>query len=68
MKRWGSLTTSTGHGTTTRPCGARENPGQVREIMEVDLDDPTNRFHDRCNELRDTIHRVLFKDTGDYVI
>jgi NitT/TauT family transport system ATP-binding protein len=44
------------------------HPGQVREVMEVDLDDPANRFHGRCDELRDTIHRVLFKDTGDYVI
>jgi len=44
------------------------HPGQVREIMEVDLDDPANRFHGRCGELRDTIHRALFKDTGDYVI
>jgi NitT/TauT family transport system ATP-binding protein len=44
------------------------HPGQVREVMEVDLDDPENRFHGRCDELRDTIHRVLFKDTGDYVI
>jgi len=44
------------------------HPGQVREVMEVDLDDPGNRFHGRHNEMRDTIHRVLFKDTGDYVI
>jgi NitT/TauT family transport system ATP-binding protein len=44
------------------------HPGQVREIMEVDLDNPANRFHGSCDEMRDTIHRVLFKDTGDYVI
>jgi NitT/TauT family transport system ATP-binding protein len=44
------------------------HPGQVKEILDVDLDDPGNRFHGRFNELRDTIHRVLFKDVGDYVI
>jgi NitT/TauT family transport system ATP-binding protein len=44
------------------------HPGQVKEILEVDLDDPTNRLHGRFTELRDTIHRVLFKDVGDYVI
>lgn len=44
------------------------HPGQVREIMDVDLDDPANRFHGSHSEMRDTIHRVLFKDTGDYVI
>ena len=44
------------------------HPGQVKEILDVDLDDPTNRLHGRFNELRDTIHRVLFKDVGDYVI
>ena len=44
------------------------HPGQVKEIIDVDLDDPGNRFHGRHNDLRDTIHRVLFKDVGDYVI
>jgi NitT/TauT family transport system ATP-binding protein len=44
------------------------HPGQVKEIIDVDLDDPDNRFHGRHNDLRDTIHRVLFKDVGDYVI
>lgn len=44
------------------------HPGQVKEILDVDLDDPDNRFHGRFNDLRDTIHRVLFKDVGDYVI
>jgi NitT/TauT family transport system ATP-binding protein len=44
------------------------HPGQVKEILEVDLDDPGNRFHGSYNDLRDTIHRVLFKDVGDYVI
>lgn len=44
------------------------HPGQVKEIIDVDLDDPGNRFHGRFNELRDTIHRVLFRDVGDYVI
>ena len=44
------------------------HPGQVKEILDVDLDDPGNRLHGRFNELRDTIHRVLFKDVGDYVI
>jgi NitT/TauT family transport system ATP-binding protein len=44
------------------------HPGQVKEILDVDLDDPTNRLHGRFTELRDTIHRVLFKDVGDYVI
>jgi NitT/TauT family transport system ATP-binding protein len=44
------------------------HPGQVKEILDVNLDDPTNRLHGRFNELRDTIHRVLFKDVGDYVI
>lgn len=44
------------------------HPGQVKEILDVDLDDPGNRFHGRFNELRDTIHRVLFRDVGDYVI
>ena len=44
------------------------HPGQVKEILDVDLDDPANRLHGRFNELRDTIHRILFKDVGDYVI
>lgn len=44
------------------------HPGEVKEIINVDLDDPGNRFHGRFNELRDTIHRLLFKDVGDYVI
>jgi NitT/TauT family transport system ATP-binding protein len=44
------------------------HPGQVKEILDVDLDDPGNRFHGSFNELRDTIHRILFKDVGDYVI
>lgn len=44
------------------------HPGQVKEVLDVDLDDPTNRLHGRFNELRDTIHRVLFRDVGDYVI
>lgn len=44
------------------------HPGQVKEILDVELDDPGNRFHGRFNELRDKIHRVLFKDVGDYVI
>jgi NitT/TauT family transport system ATP-binding protein len=44
------------------------HPGQVKEIIDVDLDDPDNRFHGRHNDLRDTIHRVLFRDVGDYVI
>jgi len=44
------------------------HPGQVKEIIDVDLDDPDNRFHGRFNDLRDTIHRVLFWDVGDYVI
>ncbi|GAM10269.1 putative ABC transporter ATP-binding protein [Geobacter sp. OR-1] len=44
------------------------HPGQVKEILDVDLDDPANRFHGRFNDLRDTIHRVLFHDLGDYVI
>jgi len=44
------------------------HPGQVKEIIDVDLDDPDNRFHDRYNDLRSTIHRVLFRDVGDYVI
>lgn len=44
------------------------HPGEVKEIIEVDLDDPANRFHGRYNELRETIHRVLFRDVGDYVI
>jgi NitT/TauT family transport system ATP-binding protein len=44
------------------------HPGQVKEILDVDLDDPANRLHGHFNELRDTIHRVLFKDVGDYVI
>ena len=44
------------------------HPGQVKEIIDVDLDDPGNRFYGRHNDLRDTIHRVLFKDAGDYVI
>jgi len=44
------------------------HPGEVKEIIDVDLDDPNNRFHGRYNELRDTIHRVLFRDVGDYVI
>ncbi len=44
------------------------HPGQVKEILDIDLDDPGNRFHGRFNELRDTIHRVLFRDVGDYVI
>lgn len=44
------------------------HPGQVKEILDVDLDDPGNRFYGSFNELRDTIHRVLFRDVGDYVI
>jgi NitT/TauT family transport system ATP-binding protein len=44
------------------------HPGQVKEIIDVDLDDPDSRFHGRYNDLRDTIHRVLFRDVGDYVI
>ncbi len=44
------------------------HPGQVKEILDVDLDDPGNRFYGGFNELRDTIHRVLFRDVGDYVI
>jgi NitT/TauT family transport system ATP-binding protein len=44
------------------------HPGQVKEIIDVNLDDPGNRFYGRHNDLRDTIHRVLFKDAGDYVI
>lgn len=44
------------------------HPGQVKEIMDVNLDDPANRFHGRFTELRDTIHRILFKDVADYVI
>jgi len=44
------------------------HPGQVKEILDVDLDDPGNRFYGSYNELRDTIHRVLFRDVGDYVI
>jgi NitT/TauT family transport system ATP-binding protein len=44
------------------------HPGQVKEIIDVDLDDPSNRFHGRHNDLRNTIHRVLFRDVGDYVI
>lgn len=44
------------------------HPGQVKEILDVDLDDPGNRFYGSFNELRDTIHRVLFQDVGDYVI
>lgn len=44
------------------------HPGEVKEIIDVDLDDPENRFHGRYQELRDTIHRVLFRDVGDYVI
>ncbi|MFZ4858700.1 MAG: ABC transporter ATP-binding protein [Desulfuromonadaceae bacterium] len=44
------------------------HPGQVKEILDVDLDDPGNRFFGRHNDLRDTIHRVLFRDVGDYVI
>jgi len=44
------------------------HPGQVKEIIDVDLDDPDSRFHGRHNDLRDTIHRVLFRDVGDYVI
>jgi NitT/TauT family transport system ATP-binding protein len=44
------------------------HPGQVKEILDVDLEDPGNRFYGSFNELRDTIHRVLFRDVGDYVI
>lgn len=44
------------------------HPGQVKEIMDVNLDDPGNQFHGRFTELRDTIHRILFKDVADYVI
>ncbi len=44
------------------------HPGQVKEVIDVDLDDPGNRFHGSHNDLRDTIHRALFKDAGDYVI
>lgn len=44
------------------------HPGQVKEIMDVNLDDPANRFHGRFSDLRDTIHRILFKDVADYVI
>ena len=44
------------------------HPGQVKEILDVDLDDPGNRFYGSFDELRDTIHRVLFRDVGDYVI
>ncbi len=44
------------------------HPGQVKEILEVNLDDPDNRFYGCYDQLRDTINRVLFKDVGDYVI
>ncbi|MEI6205428.1 MAG: hypothetical protein WCP20_01465 [Desulfuromonadales bacterium] len=44
------------------------HPGQVKEILDVDQDDPGNSFYGGFNELRDTIHRVLFRDVGDYVI
>lgn len=44
------------------------HPGEVKEVLEVDLDDPDNPFYGNFNDLRDTIHRVLFRDVGDYVI
>jgi len=44
------------------------HPGQVKEILDVNLDDSGNRFHGCFNDLRDTIHRILFRDVVDYVI
>jgi sulfonate transport system ATP-binding protein len=44
------------------------HPGQVKEVLTVDLADPTNRLHGQFAELQERIHQALFKDVHDYVI
>lgn len=44
------------------------HPGRVKEVMEVELDDPSNRLQREYAGLHDRIHHVLFKDVHDYVI